>query len=280
MPEEKFFDTGTVMLNYLDDGSASAEPLVMLHGGAWRWQEYLPLIPTLSQRWHIYAMDLRGNGRSGWVAERYRLEDFTEDTVAFIKQLNAPVVIVGHSLGGAIALMTAARFPERVKALIIEDTALTLENYKRIIESSRDMYGLWLDLKKSVQSEKELSLALSEKYRDYPGVTSQWILFFAGCLWQLDPTYFNALLYDFDGFTKGYDYKQILSKIKCPILFIRGEVRFGAVMTEDEILWLKKNFSNVRYSQINGVGHLLHLEDQGKNLVLEEMMAFLERIPK
>jgi len=34
-----------------------------------------------------------------------------------------------------------------------------------------------LDLKKSVQSEKELSLALSEKYRDYPGVTSQWILF-------------------------------------------------------------------------------------------------------
>jgi len=280
MPEEKFFDTGTVMLNYLDDGSASSEPLVMLHGGAWRWQEYLPLIPTLSQRWHIYAMDLRGNGRSGWVAERYRLEDFTEDTVAFIKQLGAPVVIVGHSLGGAIALMTAARFPERVKALIIEDTALTLENYKRIIESSRDMYGLWLDLKKSVQSEKELSLALSEKYRDYPGVTSQWILFFAGCLWQLDPTYFNALLYDFDGFTKGYDYKQILSKIKCPILFIRGEVRFGAVMTEDEILWLKKNFSNVRYSQINGVGHLLHLEDQGKNLVLEEMMAFLKRIPK
>jgi pimeloyl-ACP methyl ester carboxylesterase len=280
MPEEKFFDTGTVKLNYLDDGSASAEPLVMLHGGAWRWQEYLPLIPTLSQRWHIYAMDLRGNGRSGWVAERYRLEDFTEDTVAFTKQLGAPVVVVGHSLGGAIALMTAARFPERVKALIIEDSPLTLENYKRIIESSRDMYGLWLDLKKSVQSEKELSLALSEKYRDYPGVTSQWILFFAGCLWQLDPTYFNALLYDFDGFTKGYDYKQILAKINCPILFIRGEVRLGAVMTEDEILWLKQNFSNVRYGQINGVGHLLHLEDQGKKPVLKEMMAFLERIPK
>jgi pimeloyl-ACP methyl ester carboxylesterase len=280
MLEEKFFDTGTVMLNYLDDGSASAEPLVMLHGGAWRWQEYLCLIPILSQRWHVYAMDLRGNGRSGWVPERYRLEDFTEDTVAFTKQLSAPVVFVGHSLGGAIALMAAARFPERVKALIIEDTALTLENYKRIIESSRDMYGLWLDLKKSVQSEKELSLALSEKYRDYPGVTSQWILFFAGCLWQLDPTYFNALLYDFDGFTKGYDCKQILAKIKCPILFIRGEVRLGAVMTEDEILWLKMNFSNVRYGQINGVGHLLHLEDKGKNLVLKEIMAFLERIPK
>jgi pimeloyl-ACP methyl ester carboxylesterase len=269
-----------VKVNYLDYGSASAEPLVMLHGGAWRWQAYLSLIPSLSQRWHVYAMDLRGNGRSGWVAEHYRLEDFTEDTVEFIRQLDAPAVLIGHSLGGVIALMAAARCPEKVKALILEDPALTLDNYKRVIESSRDMYGLWLDLKKSAQSEKELSLALADRYKDYPGVTSAWILFFAGCLWQLDPTYFNALLDDFNGFAKGYDYKQILAKIKCPILFIRGEVRLGAVMTDDEISWLKQNFSNMHYAQIKGVGHLLHLEDQGQTPVLTEMMAFLERIPK
>jgi pimeloyl-ACP methyl ester carboxylesterase len=280
MSQERFFDTGKVKINYLDYGSASAEPLVMLHGGAWCWQEYLSLIPSLSRRWHVYAMDLRGNGRSGWVAEHYHLEDFTEDTVEFVRQLKAPAVLVGHSIGGVIALMAAARCPERVKALMIEDSPLTLENYKRIIDSSRDMFGLWLSLKKSAQSEKELSLALADRYKDYPGITGAWILFFAGCLWQLDPTYFNALLYDFNGFTKGYDYKQILAKNKCPILFIRGEVRLGAVMTDDEISWLKQNFSNVHYVQINGVGHLLHLEDQGQTPVLTEMMEFLERIPK
>ena len=74
MPQEKIFDTGKVRINYLDYGSPSAEPLIMLHGGAWRWQEYLSLIPSLSQRWHVYAMDLRGNGKSGWVPERYRLD--------------------------------------------------------------------------------------------------------------------------------------------------------------------------------------------------------------
>jgi pimeloyl-ACP methyl ester carboxylesterase len=176
--------------------------------------------------------------------------------------------------------MTAARCPEKVKALILEDPVLTLDNYKRVIESSRDMYGLWLDLKRSVQSENELSLALAERYKDYPGITSVWISFFAGCLWQLDPTYFNALLYDFNGFTKGYDYEQILAKIKCPILFIRGETRLGAVMTDDEISWLKQHCSNVQYAHISGVGHLLHLEDKGQTPVLTEMMAFLERIPK
>jgi len=92
--------------------------------------------------------------------------------------------------------MAAARCPEKVKALIIEDSPPSIDNYKRIIDSSRDMFGLWLDLKKSARSEKELSLSLADKYKDYPGVTSQWILFFAGCLWRLDPAYFNALLYD------------------------------------------------------------------------------------
>jgi len=87
-------------------------------------------------------------------AEHYRLEDFTEDTVEFVRQLNAPAVLVGHSIGGVIALMAAARCPEKVKALIIEDPTLTLENYKRIIDSSRDMFNLWLDLKKSARSEK------------------------------------------------------------------------------------------------------------------------------
>ncbi len=280
MAQERFFDTGKVKINYFDYDSKSVEPIVMLHGGAWCWQEYLSLIPSLSKRWHISALDLRGNGRSSWVADRYRLEDFTEDTVEFLRQLKAPAVLVGHSIGGVIALMAAARCPERVKALIIEDSPLTLENYKRIIDSSRNMFDLWLNLKKSARSEKELSLALADRYKDYPGVTSTWILFFAGCLWQLDPTYFNALLYDFNGFTKGYDYKQILAKIKCPILFIRGEVRLGAVMTDDEIAWLKQNFSNVHYTQINGVGHLLHLEDQGQTPVLTAMMTFLERIPK
>ena len=278
MDQEKSFDTGKVKINYLDYGSSSGEPLVMLHGGAWCWQEYLSLIPSLSQRWHIYALDLRGNGKSGWVAGNYRLEDFTEDNVEFVKQLNAPAVLIGHSLGGVIALMVAARCPEKVKGLIIEDPALTLDNYKRIIDSSRDMFRIWLDLKRSAQSEQELSLALADRYKDYPGVTSPWILFFAGCLWQLDPTFFNTLLYDFDGFTKGYDYKQALTKLNCPVMFIRGETKLGAVMTDDEISGLQQNFSNVNYAQINGVGHLLHLQDQGQTPVLTEMMKFLEHV--
>jgi pimeloyl-ACP methyl ester carboxylesterase len=276
--KEKLFDTGKVKLNYLDYGYSSDDPLVMLHGGAWCWQEYLSLIPSLSQKWHICALDLRGNGGSGWISGQYRLKDFADDNIEFIKRLSAPAVIIGHSIGGVVALMVAEQSPEKVKALIIEDSPLTLENYKILIDKSRDMFRLWLEMKKSVQSKEELSLVLADKYKDYPGVTSTWILFFAGCLWQLDPTFFDVLLYDFDGFTRGYDYMRILAKTKCPILFIRGEKDLGAVMTDEEISFLQKNYPNVTCALIKGVGHLLHLEDRGQTPVLNEMLAFLGKL--
>ncbi len=278
MAAERSFDAKSVRLNYLEYGSSSNPPLVMLHGGAWCWQEFLSLIPSLALRWHIHALDLRGNGRSGWVPDTYRLNDFADDNAAFVSRLDAPAVLVGHSIGGVIALMVAARCAGKVKALIIEDVPLSMEHYKGVVESCRDMFNLWLNLKKSSRSEEELSLALADAYKEYPGVTSSWILFFAGCLWQLDPTYFNALLYDFDGFAEGYDYRDILSSIDCPVLFLRGETKLGAIMTDDELRWLEENLPNVRCARIGGVGHLLHLQDEGQTPVLTTMTTFLERV--
>ena len=280
MAGEKQFSASAVNLNYVEHGPASAAPLVMLHGGAWRWQAFLSLIPSLGRRWHTYAVDLRGNGRSGWVPGRYRLADFADDNTEFVERLNAPGVLVGHSIGGVVALMVAARRPDLVRGLIIEDVPITRESYRNVIDSSRAMFGLWLQLKRAAQSEQDLAFALADAYRDTPVVTSTWILFFAGCLWQLDPGFFDNLLDDFEGFHAGYDAKQILSRLACPILFLRGETRRGAVMTDDEIAWLQRHCGNAQCVSINGVGHLLHLEDPGQTPVLTAMLAFLDGIQR
>ena len=279
MAQERSFGASAVKLNYLDYDSPRPEPLVMLHGGAWRWQEYLSLIPTLASHRHIYALDLRGNGRSGWTPGSYRLQDFTQDILEFLDHLDAaPAVLAGHSLGGAVALMAAAQRPDKVAGLIIEDVPLNLDTYRRFVDASGDMYRRWLGLKRAAATADDLALMLAEAHRDYPRLTSQWLLFSAGCLWQLDPTFFDPLLNDFDGFTKGYDPKGILLHLTCPVLFLHGEPRLQAVATPEETAWLRQNVPTARCVLIDGVGHLLHLEDHGQAPVLAEMSAFLEKL--
>jgi pimeloyl-ACP methyl ester carboxylesterase len=275
MPQEKIFSTKATQLNYLDWGPSSAEPLVMLHGGAWSWQEYLSLIPTLAQRGHVYALDFRGNGRSGWVQEMYRLQDFVEDCSQFLRELPAPAVLAGHSLGGVVALLLSAQCADRVKALVLEDSPVMREKYRQIIQSSQDTFGVWLELKKQAQSEQEPALLLAQEFKAYSGATSSWLLFFAKCLRQLDPTFFNVMLRDFGGFAAGYNGQQLLKEISCPVLCLRGEPRLGAVMTDEEISWVQGTCQNVRCVQIGAVGHLLHLESQGQMPVLTAIMDFL-----
>ena len=64
MLNEKIFKTGTVEINYAE-GPPSGPPLVLLHGLPGRWQEFSAVISILSQRFHIYALDGRGQGKSG-----------------------------------------------------------------------------------------------------------------------------------------------------------------------------------------------------------------------
>ena len=142
------------------------------------------------------------------------------------------------------------------------------------------MFHLWLGLKTAAHSAHALALALAEKYQAYPGVTRAWILSFATCLWQLDPTFFHPLRQDGDGFLREYAPQQVLATMACPGLFLRGEPALGAVMTEEELAWLPQHGRPARCAQIGGVGHLLHLQDHGAQPVLAEMLTFLESLPK
>ena len=75
------------------------------------------------------AVDLRGHGDSDWAAEGdYSRAAFASDLEAVIQHLDEPqVVLVGHSLGGSLALAYAARHPSRVSALVLIDLAPRLE---------------------------------------------------------------------------------------------------------------------------------------------------------
>ena len=101
---ERRFQTGVVELSYAE-GPAVGPALVLLHGGAGSWKSGGALIDMLAERWHVYAPDFRGHGKSGHAPGRYRLRDYVADTAAFLEQVvKEPAVLYGHSLGGEVAI--------------------------------------------------------------------------------------------------------------------------------------------------------------------------------
>jgi len=125
--EEKRFSSGTVSINYAE-GPSHGEPLVLLHGLGRNWQDFLALIPALSVKWHIYAVDLRGHGKSERVSKSYTSSGYAADTFHLLTNVVCrPAVLFGHSLGGVVGMRIAAEHGDAVSALVVGDSVLSRE---------------------------------------------------------------------------------------------------------------------------------------------------------
>jgi 3-oxoadipate enol-lactonase len=112
-----------IRLAYRTWGAAQAPPLVLVHALGETSRDWSNVAPTLAASRRVYAPDLRGHGDSDWSGP-YTIERLTSDLSAFLDVLTpGRLAIAGHSIGGPPAYLYAARHPERVTRLVLEDPA-------------------------------------------------------------------------------------------------------------------------------------------------------------
>lgn len=93
-------------------------PLVLLHGFPLDHHLWDEVVPLLSDTFELIIPDLRGFGNSSTVDSFYAMEDFAADVAALLDQLEIQkAAIVGHSMGGYVALAFARLYPERITGL-------------------------------------------------------------------------------------------------------------------------------------------------------------------
>ena len=99
------------------------EPLVLLHGLLGSADNWFGVAPTLAEKFGVHALDLRNHGRSPHSTDMdYPL--LAADVEAFfVAQKMDSACVVGHSLGGKVAMQLALDFPARVKKLVVVDMA-------------------------------------------------------------------------------------------------------------------------------------------------------------
>ena len=134
IPEASRFPAGTgfnarhitvdgTALRYIDEGRGP--PVVFLHGlGASMYAWRKNLAPVAAAGYRVIAFDNRGFGFSDKPATGYDNASYARLTVALLDSLHLPdAVLIGHSMGGAIAAEVAIAHPERVRGLVLISSA-------------------------------------------------------------------------------------------------------------------------------------------------------------
>lgn len=139
---EKYFHTGEVILNYVE-GPKNGPALVFIPGQSATWEEYTFIMPLLSSRFHVFAVTLRGHGKSSWTPGQYTFNRLGKDMTKFLSHaVGEPAIVAGNSSGGVLTVWLAANSPDVVRAIVLEDPPLFRCDWPNILTTS--VYDVWL----------------------------------------------------------------------------------------------------------------------------------------
>jgi pimeloyl-ACP methyl ester carboxylesterase len=124
--EERSFDTGEVVMNYGYAGSPRSPALLLIPGQTESWWGYEAAMKLLEPHFEVYAVDLRGQGRSTRTPGRYTLDNMGNDLARLIALgIRHPVVVSGLSSGGVLsAWLSAYGPPGLIRGCLYEDPPL------------------------------------------------------------------------------------------------------------------------------------------------------------
>lgn len=256
---ENIFHFNTMELNYME-GPNNGAPILLLHGATKRWQSFSPIISDLANYLHVYAIDFRGHGKSKPTPGAYRLQDYLNDCYFFIKEkIRQPTIILGHSLGGMIAIMLAANHPELVRSLVVIDAPLTMTSLREL-----------------AFAQGELANHLIQWLRINKIFNSSWLHknFIPESLSQCDPDMLVAIINEFETTFHQYEIEELFPKIKCPTLLIRGSSERGSLIRDSDIKKILELLPSLSHIKIPHVGHSPIRED--KKSVLKAVEKFIK----
>lgn len=200
------------------ESHGSGDPLLLIPGlgsDASTWSQFVPEF----QNYRIVIVENRGSGRSAKPGGPYSTEIMAEDAVALMDHLGiAQAHIIGKSMGGMIAQWIAARWPSRVRSLVLASTVMYHDRYGNEL----------LDLARTVAQKAglfavyRLTFMLSYS-REYCMNNRSRLEQMEALIAKLDPAELLRGYFEQSSACQKHDSRAIAAKIRCPTLVIVGQ---------------------------------------------------------
>jgi pimeloyl-ACP methyl ester carboxylesterase len=266
-------------------GDRAAPTIVLLHGWMDVSASFQFLVDAFQSSWRAIAPDWRGYGLTDWSgADSYWFPDYLADLDSLLRQLSpeAPVTLIGHSMGGNVACLYAGVRPERVGRLV------NLEGFGLMANDPDEAprrYARWFD-----------ELATPQRFRDYASFEELAVRLrnsnprlrrdrasFLAEHWgaatregrvalRSDPAHkrVNPVLYRIE------EARACWRRVTAPVLWVEGaesETRARLRLDRDAYEMRKGDFANLTSRTLPEAGHMLH-HDQPERLaqIVEEFL--------
>jgi pimeloyl-ACP methyl ester carboxylesterase len=279
-PRTGCFRSQGLRINYAVWGDEANPPVLLIHGGRDHARNWDAVAARLVDRFAVYAVDLRGHGDSDWaVGSQYSVPEHVVDVAGFADHLGRdPLPVVGHSLGGGIALQYAGVFPERVsRVCAIEGLGPGIgsrrparermrEYVRQIREFEQRRPRHYARLEDAVARMEEANPHLTPEMARHLTVHGARRLEDGAYVWKFDNYVRIHSPYEFNM----EDARELWNQIRVPVLLVRGDEGRAPDPEQDD---RASAFHTYRSVLIHGAGHWVH-HDQ-LDAFMAELIPFL-----
>jgi len=266
-----------IKINHLDhyyEIHGEGSPLVFVHGGFVDSAMWAPQVEHFSSRYRLITYDLRGHGRTG-VSDlsTCTMATFADDLGGLLDALEVEnPILCGLSLGGMIAQEYAVRYPDKLKALILADTAVSVsltlnDKLQRYVLFPR--WAMLLTIRMmSVEKFTRFSFGLARVTRSegWFGKDESTRDYVERRMLQMDDGEYLKI------YGAIYAFKLLpLERITCPVLVLNGEHESKSVFRHTEEILRRVSQAEARV--VPGAGHTSNMENpEGFNQLVDEFV--------
>ena len=267
-PTSHIYFSQRLRLHYVDWGNDRAPPVLLVHGGRDHCRNWDWVARELKASHHVVAPDLRGHGDSQWlIGAAYAIIDYVYDIAQLVRQTGMEnMVVIGHSLGGAVALAYAGLYPRKVRKLVAIEGLGAWLNAGDDATPSHERLLAWIDNLQQLSGRipkryPTLEDALHRMREANPHLTAEQArhLTIHGSNQNEDGTH----SWKFDNYMRawspvGLSARQTLGlyrRITCPTLLVHGTESWASDARADGRLAV---FQNARSVTVENAGHWVH----------------------
>jgi non-heme chloroperoxidase len=238
-----------VSLEYVEQGSSSGTPVILLHGLSDSWRSYEMVLPHLPNSIRAFSISQRGHGNSDRPVRGYLPRDFAADVAAFMdaKEISR-AVIVGHSMGSYVAQRFAIDYPDRTAGLMVVGSFDSLKNNAGVDQLRKELASLKDPLDRAWV--KAFQVSTSAQSVPEPMMES-----YVNESMKVPIRVWRASL---DGLLDG-DHSHLLNKIGSPTWIVMGEKDEFFPRTVQESL--ARQITNSKLLSYPNAGHAIHWEE-------------------